>query len=380
MKNCKIIRKMLSGYIDGALTAAEAEAVREHLGECGECREVHDSMNAIIACMNGMERVPPPADFLEKVNARLERGSTAAERLRRIFVPLGFRLPLELAGLAAAVVLIVYVSGFLGREGVEEMSPRPPLEKASEVSADGAGEVPDAGRTGEKGSVRETEAVAEEEKSAGRAEEKVAAPEEKASDMEKKGAGPRGEEVAGSVEKMVVGEEIVVEGEAKRIEIKSSSAGPAGSRKEKPAPAGEDTAATVAAARVAEGKDANESAELFKVEQKSITRSFALSVNPPSDGLDSLLASLEVVGREIGAFAVKIGGRVVPERETAAVKTSIRAAMSDRRTIRPLTVVIPADSLQIFLGEIERLGKTRPIGASVVSQEGDSATVRVELN
>ena len=355
---------MLSGYIDGALTAAEAEAVSEHLEECGECREVHDSMSSIIACMNGMEKVPPPADFLGKVNARLERGSGAAERLRRIFAPRGFRLPLELAGLAAAVVLIVYVSGFLGRKGVEEMAPGVSLDKGSEVRVDGVQE--------EKAASREEEMVADrDEKAADRAQETVAAPDEKAAVTEKKAAGRAGE--------MVIGQEIVVEAEAKRIEVKSSEARHADSNEE-PLALPVEGAAGVADALGEKAKEADEAAESVKEEEKKRAPSFALSVNPPSDGLDSLLASLEGTGREIGAFAVKIGGRVVPERETAAVKTSIRAAMSDRRTIRPLTVVVPADSLQIFLGEIERLGKIRPIGASIVSQEGDSATVRVELN
>jgi anti-sigma factor RsiW len=349
MKNCKIIRKMLSGYIDGALTAAEAEAVSEHLEECGECREVHDSMSSIIACMNGMEKVPPPADFLGKVNARLERGSGAAERLRRIFVPRGFRLPLELAGLAAAVVLIVYISGFLGRKGVEEMAPGVSLDKGLEVRADGV----------------------EEEKAAGREEEMVADREETGAYTEKK---------AGRAEQTAIAQEIVVEAEAKRIEVKSGEARYADSNEEPLAQPMEDAAGAAAQKSGGEAKDVYGAAESMKVEEKKRAPSFALSVNPPSDGLDSLLAALEGTGREIEAFAVKIGGRVVPERETAVVKTSIRAAMSDRRTIRPLTVVVPADSLQIFLGEIERLGKTRPIGASIVSQEGDSATVRVELN
>ena len=368
MKNCKIIRKMLSGYVDGALTVAEAEAVREHLEECGECREVHDSMSSIIACMNGMEKVPPPADFLGKVNARLERGSGAAERLRRIFVPRGFRLPLELAGLAAAVVLIVYVSGFLGRKGVEEMAPGVSLDKGSEVRADVAEEETAAGREGEKVAARE--------------EEKIVAPGERAADNEKKG---------GRAEQTAILQEIVVEGGAKQIEVKSGDLNARGGRSSEtklvidvnvPGDKGRGAKEIEAAAGTSagEGKDADEAAESMKVEGKKMAPSFALSVNPPSDGLDSLLAALEGMGREIAVFAVKIGGRVVPEPETAAVKTSIRAAMSDRRTIRPLTVVIPADSLQIFLGEIERLGKTRPIGASILSQEGDSATVRVELN
>jgi hypothetical protein len=229
--------------------------------------------------------------------------------------------------------------------------------------------------------------------------------------QEEKAAG-REEKATDRVGETAIAQEIVVEAEAKRIEVKSGEARRADSNEEPPAAPAEDAAGAAAqksGAAVKEGdlearggrssetklviketsaaaglpdeaKDADEAAESMKVEGKKMAPSFALSVNPPSDGLDSLLAALEGTGREIGAFAVKIGGRVVPERETAAVKTSIRPAMSDRRTIRPLTVVIPADSLQIFLGEIERLGKTRTIGASIVSQEGDSATVRVELN
>ena len=57
MKNCKIIRKMLSGYIDGALTAAEAEAdvLRPILGTVDNLERALSATGAEASLREGVE-------------------------------------------------------------------------------------------------------------------------------------------------------------------------------------------------------------------------------------------------------------------------------------------------------------------------------------
>ncbi len=347
MKNCKIVRKMLSEYIDGVLPEGGTRTVKEHMEQCDECREVHDSMKAIIASMNDMETVAPPADFLEKVNSRLERRSSAAGFLRGIFLPLRFKLPLELAGLAAAVMLIVYVSGFLGKEGIEKMAP------------DG--------------------------RIAGRTEEIVVEAEAKRVEVRDSGVKndpTKPEELPAEPEELPVDDVVGATALKNGVVRKGGDLRVRGGRR------GETQVGRVEDSPEDDGTVSNEVATLAysldrtdgvaKIEGKAAAGP-AFSVNPPSDRFDSLLAVCEDPGEELEAFVASIGGRIVSVPETMILDASLKAARSDRRAIRPLTVVVPGDSLRVFFDGLGRLEKIRPIDSWIVSQTSDSATVRIDF-
>jgi hypothetical protein len=58
-----------------------------------------------------MESVEEPADFLDKVNARLDRDFSKGGIVRRLFRPWRIKIPLEMAAAAAVIALIVYLGG-----------------------------------------------------------------------------------------------------------------------------------------------------------------------------------------------------------------------------------------------------------------------------
>ncbi len=121
---CHEVEEDLSEYIDGVLSHERAELVEQHLLECRKCRELCDSMREIAGYMAEMERVDPPADFIQSINARLGAMPSFSGSLRRMLSPVRVRLPLELAGVAAAVILIFYVAQFNLREKAAD-SPLP---------------------------------------------------------------------------------------------------------------------------------------------------------------------------------------------------------------------------------------------------------------
>ncbi|MBN2070471.1 MAG: zf-HC2 domain-containing protein [Candidatus Krumholzibacteriota bacterium] len=113
---CGEIEKKLSEYIDKVLSEEEMKEIESHLSGCSGCRDIHDSMVEIAGIMAEMERVDPPAHFIESINNRLTRRPSFGGALRRMFSPVRIKLPLELAGVAAAVILIFYVSQFSQKE------------------------------------------------------------------------------------------------------------------------------------------------------------------------------------------------------------------------------------------------------------------------
>ena len=109
--DCQKTRERMSEYIDGMLGHGEASALKRHLDECAECTEVFRSTTVIIEHMQQMESIEEPADFLEKVNTRLDKRFSLGGIVRRVFVPLRIKIPLEVAAAAAVIAVIVYLGG-----------------------------------------------------------------------------------------------------------------------------------------------------------------------------------------------------------------------------------------------------------------------------
>ncbi len=120
--NDRHVRDKLSEYIDGMLSQEEASTVKEHLDRCPDCMEEYTEMAKIIGHMSGMEPLETPESFVEKVHERLEKASSLKKIIKRLFFPLKIKLPLELAGLAAAALLVVYITGIRGKQYVYELT------------------------------------------------------------------------------------------------------------------------------------------------------------------------------------------------------------------------------------------------------------------
>jgi hypothetical protein len=61
--------------------------------------------------MSSMPKVKAPDDFLKKVHERIERRSALEKIMRALFVPVKIKVPLEVAAMAATVILIVSTVG-----------------------------------------------------------------------------------------------------------------------------------------------------------------------------------------------------------------------------------------------------------------------------
>jgi hypothetical protein len=120
--NDRHVRDKLSEYVDGMLSQEEASAVKEHLDHCPDCMEEYAEMVKIIGHMSQMERLETPEFFMEKVHERLEKPSLLKKIAKGLFFPVKIKLPLEIAGLAAAALLVVYITQIRGKQYVYELT------------------------------------------------------------------------------------------------------------------------------------------------------------------------------------------------------------------------------------------------------------------
>jgi len=107
--DCAAILELLSEYIDGTLDSKAKEAIEKHIAVCENCKQELASLRAVVEELSSLDQVKPPADFLEKIHERMEPRSTFNKILRKLFVPYGIKIPLELAAAATVAILVVLV-------------------------------------------------------------------------------------------------------------------------------------------------------------------------------------------------------------------------------------------------------------------------------
>lgn len=106
---CAKIKELLSEYIDDVLDSQRKTRVEEHLKRCQACSAELASLKAYIEEMTALKEVKAPADFLVKVHQRLRKPIGVEKTFRLLFVPARVKIPLELALVAALVILVISI-------------------------------------------------------------------------------------------------------------------------------------------------------------------------------------------------------------------------------------------------------------------------------
>ena len=105
---CSEVSLLLSEYVDDDLDPINKGIVEEHLTACTACAAELHFLQAYLRAMAGMEKVGAPANFLAAVHERIEHPSALGRLVKWLFYPLKIKVPMELAGIALAAVLLVF--------------------------------------------------------------------------------------------------------------------------------------------------------------------------------------------------------------------------------------------------------------------------------
>jgi anti-sigma factor RsiW len=69
---CKNVKERLDDHVDGLLAAREAEAVRDHLDACADCRETSLALRASTASLSSWQDVDPPAECFGRIMCAID--------------------------------------------------------------------------------------------------------------------------------------------------------------------------------------------------------------------------------------------------------------------------------------------------------------------
>lgn len=136
--DCSQCRERLYALYDGELSPEEEQAMHEHLQACAECQTVWQQITEMLGLLHNMEPVTVPEDFRANLMRRLQQEHQAEirEARRKTFWSIPWR---AMAGVAAALVLVVVISQFGGRgfskqKMSQSAAPAPAVEnKAAEA-------------------------------------------------------------------------------------------------------------------------------------------------------------------------------------------------------------------------------------------------------
>jgi len=108
---CAEVRDLFSDVADARLASGELAAWRAHLGECRDCSREWTGFQRTLDLLHGLPGERAPAGFVDRAMAAAYPQSWARRLVRRLFVPLGLKLPVE----AVALVLVAAGAMYLAR-------------------------------------------------------------------------------------------------------------------------------------------------------------------------------------------------------------------------------------------------------------------------
>jgi hypothetical protein len=128
---CDEARELFSARVDEALASAEATQLDAHLAECAECRASFARFERTVSLVRGIPPAHAPAGFVDRVLERAHPVSWPRRVARRLFVPMGIKLPME----AAALVLVAGLAVMTFRQSPEMQRLESPVPSRREAPA-----------------------------------------------------------------------------------------------------------------------------------------------------------------------------------------------------------------------------------------------------
>lgn len=144
--SCKHIKDRLADYINSTLNQEEQARVESHLEHCESCREELEFLKSYYRGVESLAEVAAPINLLDNIHAELEKPQGFRESFNLLLQKIDrIKLPLEIAGIAAAAALFLFVispfremeiggkkSTYVAMERMEESLPEetaaPPVE------------------------------------------------------------------------------------------------------------------------------------------------------------------------------------------------------------------------------------------------------------
>lgn len=116
MKDCEDMENKISLYLDNELSAADKQAVEQHLKSCAKCGNALADLKKVKAMTGKLSEVEPPEWFKQKIMAKVRAQAEKKSFTEKWFYPLRVKVPVQIF----ATIFIVVVAVYIYRAGDEQ--------------------------------------------------------------------------------------------------------------------------------------------------------------------------------------------------------------------------------------------------------------------
>jgi hypothetical protein len=106
---CHDTRELFSALVDDVLTPEGRALCGTHLASCAECRRELERFEKTVGLLRAVAPVRAPAGFVDRVVQAAQPAPWYQRMLRRIFLPLHVKIPLEATAVVLVAVAAVYI-------------------------------------------------------------------------------------------------------------------------------------------------------------------------------------------------------------------------------------------------------------------------------
>lgn len=115
--NCKDIENILPLYPDDLLSAAEKQAIEEHLKTCPKCCKELGYLQQTAKMAHDVKEVDSPPWFKQKIMAEVRAAAEQKSFLHKWFYPLRIKIPVQII----ATIVITVLAFYIYQAGEQEM-------------------------------------------------------------------------------------------------------------------------------------------------------------------------------------------------------------------------------------------------------------------
>jgi anti-sigma factor RsiW len=133
--DCKTVRERLGDYMDGTAGTTERQMIEEHLTVCTECASALEDLRKTVGRLGTLEDVEPPAWLSQKVMMKIRDERRKMPLLRRLFYPLGVKVPIRAAATVLIAVTTIYIFRTMQHEVLPPRTMPAPQEKGKDAGA-----------------------------------------------------------------------------------------------------------------------------------------------------------------------------------------------------------------------------------------------------
>ncbi|MCP4373022.1 MAG: zf-HC2 domain-containing protein [Deltaproteobacteria bacterium] len=104
--NCAGIKELLSEYVDGVLDAQTRAGIKEHIATCVRCQKEIKELKVLVEDLGSLKHAKAPDDFIDRLHERIETRFGFGRIINTLFVPMRFKIPVQIVTATATAVLV----------------------------------------------------------------------------------------------------------------------------------------------------------------------------------------------------------------------------------------------------------------------------------